>query len=220
LKVAPNQAEDEPFLERYLPELKLVAQHLPFIGQGWSEYLDGMVARRKRRAAAVATAFSEASGEPFEELLNHCSHDERLADVVAEVLETSTRTTSQRKLRALGKALFLGHIAADDAAVDELELMLRALRDLETAHIRVLDHLVHRGSRHNPVADLDIAALFPNGVAVVYSILKALELHGLAGPTTPPSDNPDVVIKWVPWDFGILLHQQLLDEGRSAGTDM
>jgi hypothetical protein len=204
---------DESVLERYLPELKLAAQHLPFIGQGWAQYLDDVVARRKRRAAAVIAGFSEASGQSFDDLIGGCSGNSRLADIVADVLETSTRTASQRKLRALGRALYLGHIAADDAALDELELMLTAIRDLEVAHIKVLDFLIEHGSRHDAIPDGQLAALFPNGVPIVYAVLKVLEFRGLAGPSTAPSDDPDAAIGWVPWDFGLLVHQELLREG-------
>lgn len=59
----------EPPLERYLPELKLIAQHLPFIGPGWAQYLDDIVARRPRRAAAVAASFSQHSGLSASDLI-------------------------------------------------------------------------------------------------------------------------------------------------------
>jgi hypothetical protein len=210
------KASDDPFLERYLPELKLVAQHVPFVGAGWAQYLQDVVARRERRAGSVAAAFTEASDHPFDELLGRCAQETRLSDIVAGVLESSTRTASERKLKALGRALALGYAAADEAALDELELMLHAVENLEVAHIKVLDYLIQHGSKYDPVPDKVLATLFPNGTSVVYSVLKVLEFHGLAGPATPPDRDADKVIEWIPWDFGLLLHAELLKDDNAA----
>lgn len=196
--------------------MKLALKHIPVYGAVYAEYLGDVVARRRRRAESVAEAFSVASGCGVELLLDRAKGSDRLSDMVADVLETAGRTRSQEKLRALGRALARGYLAEDDAALDESELLLAMALRLEGAHLRVLDHLVRRGSRYDGVPDYELARLFKNGVVVVYGLLKELESLGLAGPTSPPSGDPDSVIHWVPWDLGLLLHRELIEEGRRA----
>jgi hypothetical protein len=206
-----DSAGPEPFetpLERYLPELKLTAQLLPHIGPALAQYFEDVVRRRRERVETIATSFSQESGVPFSELIDQASRNARMSDIIGDVLETGERTSLERKLRALGRALYHGYIAADDAALDELELMLKSLRDLEAPHIKVLDYLVQgpKGKREILKLTEEFAHLFPNGQRAMRPIIKALENHGLAYEYPGRGE-------WLPTSFGRLMHEKLLEEG-------
>lgn len=207
-----DRSEAPGALERMSPEIKLAVRLIPWLGEAFAKYTDDVVERRRKKLRAIEKAFSQTSGEDIAALFERSTADARLGDLLAQTLETAQRTASEQKLRALGRLLALGFDNDEPEHLDEIELMFLAVADLESAHIRVLDLLVRRGNRHDGVADYEVAALFPNGTTVAYPILKTLERHGMAGPQSPPSADPDQVIKWVPWDFGIFIHQKLLEE--------
>jgi hypothetical protein len=201
---------------RFSPELKLLFRHVPMIGNAWAEYVDDCIKREQDRLRRVAEEFEVASGASFQDLLEAVKGDEQLADLMADVITAATEAGSTKKLKALGRALAAGYLANDEAAVDVSRLLVTIVADMDPAHVKVLDYLATRGARHKPVYDYELAGLFPNGVTVIYGLLKRLESLGLAGPTTAPSENPDEAIGWVPWDLGLLLHMRLLVEGHGA----
>ncbi|MEV4414073.1 hypothetical protein [Catellatospora sp. NPDC049609] len=213
-----DSADDrQSALDRLRPELKLAAGLVPVVGPALAQYIDDHAERRRARIAAVGRSFSSESGADPENLLAVAAAHERLSDLVADVMESAQRTSSERKLAAFGRILASGFLAHDDAAVDELELIHAAVRDMEGGHLRVLDRLAQSGAgptqssaHHLGVPDYELAAMFPNGVVVVYAILKTLERHGIAGPMTPPSQDLDQSILWSIWDFGLLLHRTIL----------
>ncbi|WP_194903962.1 hypothetical protein [Catenulispora rubra] len=202
-------------LERLSPEVKLAVSLIPFLGPAFTKYIDDVVERRRKKLRTIEKEFTQASGEDIAALFERSTADPRFGDLLTQTIDEAQRTASERKLRALGRLLALGFDDDEPEHLDEIELMFLAVADLESAHIRVLDLLVRRGTRHGGVGDYQIASLFPNGTTVAYPILKTLERHGMAGPQSPPSADPDQVIKWVPWDFGIYVHQKLLAEGTS-----
>lgn len=203
-------------LERMSPEIKLAARLVPWLGEAFAKYTDDVVERRRQKLRTVEKEFSQASGEDITALFERSTANPRLGDLLAQSIDAAQRTTSEQKLRALGRLLALGFDDDQPKPLDEIELMFLALADLESPHIRVLDLLARSpGKRYKGVEDYDIAKLFPNGTTVAYPILKTLERHGMAGPQSPPSPDPDVAVKWAIWDFGIFIYQKLLEEGAS-----
>jgi exonuclease VII large subunit len=200
-------------VELLSPEARLGLRLIPIYGNALADYFDDVVDRHAKRVQRLASVIEDETQTPFEECLRACAADERLSDLLREAMDVAERTRNQRKLRAIGRALALGYLSSDEAVVDVAEMLLKAVSQLESAHIRVLDHLVRHGGRHSPVPDHELARLFPNGVQVIYGLLKQLESWGLAGATTGPSADPDRAMEWAPWDLGILLHSKLLLEG-------
>jgi hypothetical protein len=206
----------------YLPELRLVLRLLsPARAEAIISYLDDRSARRQRRIEEMADAAESEAGEPFAALLGRAQSDDDRSDLANDVLSQAADAASAWKIRALGRALALGLLASDDAAIDEVRLMVRAMRDLESPHVRILHHLYVHRSRHDGTPDAELASMFPNGVRVVYTLLKTLERHGLAGPVPPRvidggaasgehDEYEDPAQEWEIWDFGALLVERLL----------
>lgn len=210
---------------RLLPEIKLFLRVLaPARGEAIAKYIDDRRQRQQARLDVFADAAEDASGMSFEALLEKGEEDDARSDLTREVLEQAAATVASSKMRALGRALALGLLAEDDAAVDEVAMMLNALADLEVPHIRVLNRLYAEGTRYDGIEDYELALMFRNGTTVLYPILKTLERHGLAGELArsardrplPEHADPDRTRTWAIWDFGILLIEKLLDEGREA----
>jgi len=149
----------------FQPELALVFRMLaPDRVEAIIKYAEARRQHDARRASALADGAEAHSGEGFPDLLRRAHEDERKDDLGAQVFRIALKTESETKMRALGRALAEGLLANDDAAVDETSLLLRALEDLEAAHIRVLDRLCREGTRYKGVPDYDLATMFPNGV--------------------------------------------------------
>lgn len=192
------------------PEIKLAARLIPWLGEAFAKYTDDVIERRRAKLRALEEEFTSASGEEIDRVFERSARDPRFGDLVAETLDAAQRTASDQKVRAFGRLLALGFEGADPPHLDEIELMFLALADLEAAHIRVLDMLVRRATRYKGIADYEIARLFPNGTTISYPILKTLERHGLAGPQSPATADPDSPVLWAPWDFGLFVHKELL----------
>lgn len=199
-------------VDRYGPELKLLLGFIPVAGPALSTYLDDLLTRRAKRLESTLHVFADESGASIADLFESSVQKAGLRSLLTDTLESAQRTADERKLRALGRILAQGYLAGDDAAVDELALMHAAVRDLEAPHLKVLDRLMAEKMSQQGVKDSTLAQLFPNGPVVLYPMLKTLERHGLAGPMTPPSSDPDQTIVWGVWDFGVLLYEKLLGE--------
>lgn len=204
-------------LEKLSPEIKLAARLIPWLGDAFAQYTDDVMKRRNDKLRRMEQEFSRESGESIDALFARATTDSRLGDLLAESIDSAQRTSSAAKLKALGRLLADGFRANDSDAIDVVELMYSAVRDLESVHIRVLHLLVTESDRYQGIPDHQVAQLLPDGVRISYAILKTLERHGLAGPQNPPTADPDTAIKWIPWDFGILLYERLLAEGRGQG---
>lgn len=201
--------------DHLLPEVRLALRLLsPSRADAIISYLDDRSERKRARLEKFADSAEIASGRSFEELLDSSSHSERHSDLAEEILGEASSTSQVWKMQALGRALASGLLADDDAALDEVQMLLSALKDLESPHVRVLLRLFTDGDRYRGVADFEIAAMFPNGVSLSYPLLKTLERHGLAGPLADDQiKGPDDAQVWAIWDFGILMIDRLLQEG-------
>lgn len=216
-----DQAPSDPLPVRH-PGLRLAARlFAPTRSEAVISFFDERRQLRLARLDALADAAESESGESFEDLLARAHAGETQSDLAESILQQAGDAASEWKMRALGRALARGLLADDDAEIDELRLMLAAMKDLEAPHVRVLQRLYSDGDRYSGLVDYRLAQMFPNGVRVLYSILKTLERHGLAGPLALDhldddrghDAGPDEPQTWAIWDFGILLVEHLLDVG-------
>jgi hypothetical protein len=96
--------------------------------------------RRRQTKAAAALAEAAASAEmSADDVLELVDGNDRLNELAARALAAAAAATTDAKIRALGRALASGVLAADEATVDAEMLVVDALARLEAAHVRVLD---------------------------------------------------------------------------------
>jgi hypothetical protein len=185
--------------------LKLLAPRAAAVKQ-WSEERAQL---KEERLLAFGVAAEAASSISLESLLSRCRESDEHSDFAEAVLRMAVAEASRRKTAALGRLLALG-LQEGDAEIDEAWLMLNAVADLEQPHLRVLRRLHDEGDRYHGVLDTELARTFPNGVALMYPLLKTLERHGLAGPLSGPIEStPDTPVEWAIWDFGVLVLERL-----------
>ena len=120
------------------PIENLVVGLIPHIGQQVADFRRDRYVLELHRARVVAEATAEATGWSPEELVEAVASNERLADLLLRALEAARRSGVEMKLRALGRAVGSGALAADDAEVDTAELLVRTLDDIGAAEIRRL----------------------------------------------------------------------------------
>jgi hypothetical protein len=99
------------------------------------------LALRRRRAERVYELAAVEAGISPEELLQRILGDERLLGLAAAVVAAASETALDAKIRALGRALATGALAADEAVVAEQRLLVNILADLEAPHVRLLAQL-------------------------------------------------------------------------------
>jgi hypothetical protein len=119
------------------PERALLRSLSPRAG-ALVDYAEASRARAGRRVEEMALTAVEASGLDAEELLGRIAESEQLSVLFAIAVEAARRSQLQAKVRALGRAVASGALAADEATVDEAQLVAATLATLEAPHIRAL----------------------------------------------------------------------------------
>jgi hypothetical protein len=165
------------------------------------ELLERSHDRRRAKAAACLAVASNQSGRPVDELMARLDSPAR--ELLAELaLDASCTTATLEKVLALGCALAEG-LNADEATLDEISMIVRALGDLEVPHIRILDFLAggprtlghpegvpgHRASaeaspmgiqvRAEAFTRREIEMTFPSYAVALDGVLAVLLRHGL-----------------------------------------
>jgi hypothetical protein len=175
----------------------------------FSEWMEERQDRKRKRLMEFAVEVATRSGTSLEDLMARCAASDELSDFAESVLRLAAAEASRRKTVALGRLLALG-LGDNTTDIDEAWLILNAVADLQQPHIRVLRRLHDQGTRYQGVLDSELAKMFPNGVALMYPLLKTLERHGLAGPRPTKTDvTPDTAVEWAIWEFGILVLERL-----------
>lgn len=189
--------------------LNLLAPRVASVKQ-WAEERRRL---KEERLLTFGLATETASTASLADLLSRCKESDELSDFAESVLRMAVAEASRRKAAALGRLLAIGLREDGEAEIDEAWLMLNAIADLERPHLRVLRRLHDEGDRYHGVLDTELARMFPNGVALMYPLLKTLERHGLAGPLPGKIEStPDMPVEWAIWDFGILVLERLFLE--------
>jgi hypothetical protein len=106
---------------------------IELVTKSWSEIRDA----RLRNAGRVLELTADELELGPEELVNLTQTTEQSTQVLFEVMEAAARTMDSNKIRALARALANG-LRDDSAAIDREALVVRALSDIETMHLRVL----------------------------------------------------------------------------------
>jgi hypothetical protein len=176
-------------------------------------------ARGVRNIQELMKAIMETTGVPLEDLATWVKSEDGRFALVTRAFQSAYDTLSDQKVRAL--AAVLRESLNDDAKLDIAGLIVAALSDLESPHIRVLDAMI-RGPR-SPGETEDqyppgvwglygLRIRFRNLVSGLTSIMAVLEREamvngkGLAG-TDPLTGQPDPV--WSVTDFGRSCHRYL-----------
>jgi hypothetical protein len=178
----------------------------PFLEPIMLRVWDELASDSRASTEQVLVEASVHSGLTPEEFADRISRDETSRLLGGIAFSAGSRTRNKDKIRGLGRALSDGILADDDARIDETHLILRAIDDLETPHIAVLDLLVNyypgsgyfdgrwepptridpdrRAPGEGPIRtrwtehDLDVAR--PGFHGSVPSLLGTLQRHGLA----------------------------------------
>ena len=118
-------------------------------GESLARYIDFQrTARRERRTALLAEEVlsGEATRDHLEERLRS-SPD--FAELFEEIVEEALVTRYDTKIRFLARALRHALLTADDAAIDLSRARLRAVADLDSAHVRLMECIATQRS-HGP----------------------------------------------------------------------
>jgi hypothetical protein len=177
-------------------------------------------ARGVRNLQELMKAITDSTGIPPEDLATWVRSEEGRFALVTRAFQSAYDTLSDQKVRAL--AAVLRENIDDDAKLDVAGVIIAALRDVESPHIRVLDAMI-RGPR----CPRETEDQYPPGVWGLYglrirfknlspgltSIMAVLEREamvfgkGLAG-TDPLTGQSDPV--WSATDFGRSCHHYLI----------
>lgn len=115
--------------------LSLVPKYGPLV----ADWRKAMFEREQARAHLLGEVAAAEIG--MQQLLEQLTADEALSDMFRSAVETAVRTTSEMKIRLLGRVLAAAAVAEDEAQVDETQELLRIAEQLEAVDIRALDAL-------------------------------------------------------------------------------
>jgi hypothetical protein len=140
-----------------------------------------LAGRRIWHGIDMLNAALEDSGLSLEEFLDLAVSDDKRQELLARALTIAQDAALRARRRGLGRSLSAG-ITGDDAKINEEHLFMRAVADVDEAHLRLLGHMAHPvpGSDGRPrwtAAVLEAAD--PGLVPGVMALLGTLELHGL-----------------------------------------
>lgn len=118
------------------PAAQAAARLIPKLGPIVASWRQDTFDRKQRRAQQLGDVVSETIA--IEEFFTHVASDERLSDMFDTAVEAAIATSSQAKVRLLGRALAANATAEDEAAVDETEQLLRIAIELDPVDLRAL----------------------------------------------------------------------------------
>lgn len=185
------------------------------VGAAWGE----LRGRRERNAVHVVAQAAEYVDTSADELLETALRDPDLSRLLHGALQTAAATLDEEKVEALARCLANG--VDDVARVDEEALVVRALADLEPAHVRVLAKLQRSSMGKDGVhrflsGDID-ARTFLTAADLSGPVLSLLERHGLVEPHEQVKGGrggkydrgPEVEIRYACTEFGQICLQRL-----------
>lgn len=166
--------------------------------------------REMERAGEMLSATLTDAGCDAKAFLSKLQENERLHELFNLALSAAMRTRVRNKRIALGKSIAHAAHGGGPFPIDEEELMVRALDDLEAAHIRFLLQLaraapgmVDKVEEVPPANDIAMLLFYTN--TVVNCLVATLSRHGLI---TEVESAKIVVVtagdvgKWVVTGFG------------------
>lgn len=210
-----------------LPELKLIAGLVPHWGPTLAAYVQDRHDRESRRLEALAEGVRDHGVEPEAILAAATTHPE-FGALVDAAFGAAQRSSWPDKARMLGRALADGHLARDDAKLDEVGLLLSTIAALEAVDVRVLDLLQRIMTDRMPVPETESSgdglgkgisvmnlSKYTGGISQPALTHIVSRLSGLGLITTLGRSYQGMSSGWVPSDYGVAVLQYLL----AAGTD-
>ncbi|HEX2063816.1 MAG TPA: hypothetical protein VHE80_05285 [Acidimicrobiales bacterium] len=97
-------------------------------------YLEAVHQRAARRAGQVVETALDTSALDPEAFLTRVLDNEKLLLLLAMAVDAARHSQVEAKVQAPGRALASGALAADDAEIDEAQLVASTLADLEAPH--------------------------------------------------------------------------------------
>jgi hypothetical protein len=119
---------------------------VPKVGGVLAQWREETFVRDQERIERMSQGAAEAID--LGDLLEAMQEDERVSDMFRVAVDAAVRTGAEDKLHLLGRALAAGALAADDAAVDEAEQLLRTAVELDPVDLRALLVIEDTQSRH------------------------------------------------------------------------
>lgn len=170
-------------LSRGMPEARLVGRLLGKRGEAFAEYVVEKREQAEYRVGSLLDAAVSGSHEEQAEFIEQIAAEPRLASLLDFAVAAAARTRLEAKARALGRALALGTLTADDAEVNRADFFLRSIDALEVPHVQVLTRLGAE-NREQPghlriLGISQLAREAPTASKVMVPVVSALEREGL-----------------------------------------
>ena len=159
---------------------------------------------------AMADDTLATTGMSLEDFQAWAAQDDAHLTFIRDLVATALTTLDEQKVRALGRVLQAN--LHDEAKVDDSILVLRALRDLEAPHIRVVRSMMYTDLDGTPLKGTQILGLLrwtpedignrhPQiGVLLIFNVISTLERHGLITKVPSVSQTAD---SYVPTGFAM-----------------
>jgi len=106
------------------------------------ELLCLMLGDRFRRASTMVETATDLAGLTPEEFVARLARDELHRYLLYRAVQAAGTAIGDAKIRTLAAALVSGAIATDPAAVDEALVVINAVEQIESLHLRVLTRLM------------------------------------------------------------------------------
>lgn len=117
------------------------------------------------------------------EFIDKAAADEHRHELFARALAVAQDAAWRNKRRALGRALAAG-VMGDDARIDEEMLFIRAVDDIDEAHVRLLGRLADGG--RSTAGDITLAdSGLQYGLLALLGTLQSIGLVDSRAPVTP-----------------------------------
>jgi hypothetical protein len=188
-------------------------------------FVGGGVEHRRRRATEALDEASRESGHTVDDLLTFAGQDDRRSELAFRALTAASQATLDEKVRALGRALATGVLAADDAIVDRETYVVDALSALQPPHVRVLEILEkppirQENGRIYRSVDLawtpaNVESRYPQAKSVIGALFATLSAIGAVKDIALGTLDYEATYELS--DFGRLLLARLRE---AAGADM
>jgi hypothetical protein len=115
-------------------------------GEYLSDYLEARRRERESRRISAVGRAAAGAGLPLDSLVERIENDDDAAELLEEVIETARSSRYEAKLAYLGRCLAAALQGNDDAAFDTTWMKLAAVKDLESAHVKLL-HAIRMAER-------------------------------------------------------------------------
>src|SRR4051812_8521625 len=118
------------------PTSQALIRMVPNLGPVLATWRHETHERKQKRIEKLGAAAAEEIG--VEQFFQQVASDERLTDMFDAAVDSAIATSSDAKIRLLGRVVAAGALADDEARVDEAEQLLRIALELDPVDLRAL----------------------------------------------------------------------------------